>query len=531
MFKLKNFKRKFLSTNSDQRSIRSTNRITFDEKQVQLLTEWLDRLNKEGLIIITDQEDIVIQAGRKSDPNQQIFVNYNHIHSYMERKESIDHQTETISMQDLARILLEFDYVYESSGQLSFSAHTITTDNNQFKWFKSIVHQAQPNRKSSQTDVKLFDGENTQILSIPSEYLTPTNDTQIVARYLLENGQIRYDVDHRTFAYRYIPPDLLLDDQRDSSERISQRQLLSFHIRDIQVDQKKKSIRLQFHHRMNEDLILPTGWYDQIAEHRFDRDYILDILLANGGVVSRNQLVFMGRSFLLEESQNDSIFPSMKSMNFSWKEKIDLIRRYINLIIEIDAVKKDQTNQLILLQNDADGRRLYFTPEHSSLIEKNQFRREDVIHVLLKHSQIKQDQYDKWFLTYNNQSIQLPSSVLPTQRNDSRISSSSDQYRPRFDEVFPSNRTPANIKKDSIQGFDNIIDYMCRHGLVTWDKSSNVIRLHFADQNLLLPISHLRSMVDPRLASSANAHLPFTSRQLSEWLRKNSYITRQNSSQ
>lgn len=514
MFKLKNFTRKFRSLKSDDDDEPSPLNIrrTFDDKQVRLLTEWLDRLNKERLVIITDQDDIVIQAGGKSDPNQQIFVNYHHIHRYMERKESTD-QTQTIAMMDLARILLEFDYVYESSGQLSFSAHTIATDNNQFKWLKSIIHHAQPNRTLSQTDVKLSDGENTQTLAIPSEYLTPTDDTQIIARYLLQNGHIRYDVDHRTFAYRFIPPDPLLDDRRDSSERISQRQLLSFHVRDILIDPKKKSIRLQFRNRMNEELSLPTAWYEQIANHRFDRDYILDILLANGGVINRNRLTFMGRSFVLDESQT----------NFSWKEKMDLIRRYIHLIIEMDAVKKDQTKQLILLQNDADGKKLYFTPEHSSLIEKNQFRREDVIHILLKHAQIRQDQYDRWFLIYNNQSIRLPSSVLPTRR----ISSGIEQYRPRFDEVFPSK----DIEKDSIQGFDHIIDYMCRHGLVTWDKSSNVIRLQFADQNLLLPIDHLRSVVDPRLASPTNAHLPFTSRQLSEWLRKNSYITRQKSIQ
>jgi hypothetical protein len=72
---------------------------------------------------------------------------------------------------------------------------------------------------------------------------------------------------------------------------------------------------------------------------------------------------------------------------------------------------------------------------------------------------------------------------------------------------------------------------MYRHGLVTWDKPSKLIKLHFSDQNLLVPIDHLRSIINPRIASSSsttNAVLPFTSRQLSQWLINNSYITKNN---
>ena len=550
MFKLKNLKRIFLPSPSEKRSSTSnenqssisssslsTNEVTFNEKQVQLLTQWLDRLNKEKLIILTDQDDIVIQAGGKADPNQQIFVNENDIHTYMQKKKAQQRKTtddsDTISMSDLARILLTFSYVYESSGQLSFPAHTIALDNNQLKWLKSIIHHVQPNSKSSQTDVKLSDGENTQILSISYEYLAPTNDKEIVARYLFKNGHIRYDVDNRTYAYRYIEPDPLLDDQQNSSERISQRQYLSFHIRDIHVDQKTKRIRIQFQHQTNEDLILPSQWYDQISHHRFDRDYILDVLLANGGVVHRNRFVFMGRSFVLEGSQqrNNSTSPSMKTIHLSWKEKTDLIHRFINLVMTMDAVKQDQSNGLLVLQNETDGEQLYFTSEHSTFIEKNRFRREDVIHILLKYSQIKQDQYNRWFLIYNNQSIQFPPSILPTETNHHRTSSLDRQYRPRMEQLFPpTGSSSSNIEKDFIKRYDELIDYMCRHGLVTWDKSSNLIRLHFADQNLLLPISHLRSMIDPRLFASTDANLPFTSRQLSQWLRNNSYITRRHNS-
>ncbi|CAF3723935.1 unnamed protein product [Rotaria sp. Silwood1] len=76
--------------------------------------------------------------------------------------------------------------------------------------------------------------------------------------------------------------------------------------------------------------------------------------------------------------------------------------------------------------------------------------------------------------------------------------------------------------------YHNTIDYMCRHNLVTWDKRLKLIKLHFADQTLLLPIDHLRSILDPRIMASSSTVedvLPFHSRQLSQWLLNNSYMT------
>ena len=256
MFKSKKSKQKHLRSNSETRSsipndyesiysptLSRNNNMTLDENQVRLLTNWLEKLNKEKLIIITDQNDIVVMPEGKNDQTQQIFVNCNHIDDYIERRINKSH---IISMFDLAQILLLFGYVTESSGQLSFVAETIASDSNELKWLRSIIQDARPNSKSNETHVKLFDGENTQVLSIPYEFMTPTNSIQIVANYLFRNGHVRYDVDTGTYAYRYVEPDSLLDDKIKSPERIRQHQFLSFHIREIHIHKKKSicSIRI-----------------------------------------------------------------------------------------------------------------------------------------------------------------------------------------------------------------------------------------------------------------------------------------------
>ena len=251
----------------------------------------------------------------------------------------------------------------------------------------------------------------------------------------------------------------------------------------------------------------------------------------------------MGHTYSLQGESNinkinSTSMPSLssnyfKTVNLSLKDKTDLICQYIDLIIEMDGVKQDKTNQLLVLENDADGRKLYFTSEHSLFIKQNQFQRQHVIQILVKYSQIKQDQFDKLFLNYNNQYIRLPSSITSSysQNLNNRTYSSDQQMPPTIQQMFSSNaRSGSNSEQDFIKRYDYIIDYMCRHGFVTWDKTSNVIKLHFADQNLLLPINHLRSIINPRILSSSSSLkdgvLPFTSQQLSQWLRNNSYITR-----
>jgi hypothetical protein len=175
MFKLKNSERKHRSASSERRSLASSEdessvrypNVT-NPNQVRLLARWLNELNKENSITVTDQNDIVILPEGKSNLAQQIFVNYDDITSYMERQNTND--PKSVYMTDLACILLLYGYVRESSGQLSYAAHTIAIDSDELHWLKSIVHKAQPDVKTSETRVELFDGENVQLLFIPHEY-------------------------------------------------------------------------------------------------------------------------------------------------------------------------------------------------------------------------------------------------------------------------------------------------------------------------------------------------------------------------
>lgn len=543
MFKSKkNSKEKFRSRSQEKPSSKSETNVRLDEKQVNILTKWLDQLNKEKLIIVTDQNDIVIMVGGRNDPAQQLFVNCNDIDDYLDNK-AVNFKTrdksDIISMSDIARILLKFGYVTESSGQLSFAAHTIALNNDELTWLKSIIRDAVPDSRSRVTQVRLFDGENDEILSIPYEYMSPTNDTNVIANYLFRNGDIRYDVDNGTYAYRYVEPDILLDEYVKSPQRISQHQFLSYHIEKIHVDQRNKRIELQFRHELNRNLVLPDGWFRQIADHHFDRDYIIDTLLANGGVINQNAFVFMGRTYSLEapritKTNSASVLDTpLKIVNLSSREKNDIIRQYVNLVVDKDGTKLDESNQLLLLLNPADGRRLYFTPEHSEYIRRNGCQRLDVIQILVNYALIKQSEYGYWLLYYNNQYIRLPSSIVYLYNLDQLNHSRDRRASLNIQQSLPSNpRTTIvnNGESMSLERYHNIIDYMCRHGLVTWDKPAKVIKLHFTDQTLLLPIDHLRSIIDPRALNSSYTgnDLPFTSRQLSQWLINNSYITRKN---
>ncbi|CAF4088596.1 unnamed protein product [Rotaria sp. Silwood2] len=530
--------------------------MILDESQVSLLTQWVDQLNREQLIAITEQNDIVIMAGGENDYAQQIFINYHDVNAYMEVKtgnRKIIDETEVIKMSDIARILLKYRYVIESSGQLSFNAQPIAPDRNELTWLQSIVHTVQPDPESRENHIKLFDGNNMQLLCIPWEHMAPTDDVRAVATYLFQNGNVRYDVDTGTYAYRYVEPDILLDEKAKSPERIAQHQMLSFHIHHVYVDEKNERIELEFLDKATQRLVIPSRWYGQVFAHNFDRNYIIDALLANGGIIDRGTFIFMGRAYSLQVPYAATVkshsFSSLnlKTVNLSSKQKNDLICRYIDLVIEQDGVKQDNINDLFLLENANDGCRLFFTPEHSQLLRQNQFRRLDVIDVLVKHGQIKEDESGDWLLYYNNQFIRFPSSMIQSSTTSSQnmnniIHSPNQQFRHDIQQTSrsirrttsaghfePQHRTPIvqETQPESPTQYHNTIDYMCRHNLVTWDKRLKVIKLHFADQTLLLPIDHMRSILDPRvMASSSTAKdvLPFNSRQLSQWLLDNSYM-------
>ena len=134
-------------------------------------------------------------------------------------------------------------------------------------------------------------------------------------------------------------------------------------------------------------------------------------------------LLIMIHLFLMDEiihykfhvySSTSTPTTNLQSLKLSTKQKQEIIERYVELINKQDGIKRDNTNNLLLLENLSDGSQLYLTPEHSEYIHQNQYRRQDVIRLLNKHGQIKQDEFGNWLLYYNNQYIQLPSSIIPT---------------------------------------------------------------------------------------------------------------------
>lgn len=98
---------------------KKSNRSNLDENQLQLLVKWLDELNHNDLIRLTDDNDLVVMIGGKNDLNQQIFIYSKHIDFYM-RNEMNDEYPIVIQMSDIAKILIEFNYIKQISGQWVF---------------------------------------------------------------------------------------------------------------------------------------------------------------------------------------------------------------------------------------------------------------------------------------------------------------------------------------------------------------------------------------------------------------------------
>ncbi|CAF1638789.1 unnamed protein product [Rotaria magnacalcarata] len=569
---LKNFKEKYLklavakpqlTSNESRSSLTSSCDVLLDRNKVNLLAKWLDHLNQQRLITITEQNDIVIMAGGENDQAQQIFINHDDVNAYLETKANKSNKIneyEILKMPDIASVLLIYKYVNDSSGQLVFSTQTIPSDGHELTWLQSIVHSVQPDPQSRETYVKLFDGDSMQSLSIPWEYMAPTDDLRAVANYLFQNGHVRYDIDTGVYAYRYVEPDILLDKKADSPERTAKHQMLSFHISRIHVDEKRERIELEFLNKVNQRLTVPSSWYRQISAHHFDRYYIIDALLANGGIISGDNFLFMDHVYSLKvpgattTMAHSTVASNLKTVNLSSKQKSDLVCRYIDLIIEQDGVKHDNYNDIFLLENANDGSQLYFTQKHSQWIRQNRFQRLDVIYILAAYGQIKEDKSGNWLLYYNDHFIQLPFSIIRSFKIASQnvgysTHSLNEQYLRDIQPISQTTRIrtttppinnrnaqfgaylPSETQANFLKRHHNTIDYMYRHNLITWDKRLKLIKLHFSDQTLILPIDHLHSILDPRVMSSSSSSsstvddvLPFTSRQLSQYLINNSHM-------
>ena len=547
MLKLKNLKQKFFQPASKKlrltgnKNSSSLNR-TLSEDQVISLTQWLDQLNRQQLITITEQNDIVIlpngddeQEQQQQQQQQQIFINHDDVDVYMENKINTSQpsdEPEIIGMHDIARILLQFDYIQYANGEFTFGQQRIALDRNELIWLRSIIRGVRSEADNRETAIDLFDGENTQVLHIPYEHMRPTNDPRIVADYLFQNGKVRYDVDTGNYAYSYVPPDIPLDDEDQSAERIGQRQLLSSHIRQIHTDEQNERIEIEFVHDPSNRLLLPTRWFRQAAQHNFDRSYIIDMLFANGGIIDRDTFIFNGRTYSLQIPRVPSASSSManlQTIKLSSKQKQEIIENYVESINKQDGIKLDNTNNLLLLEDLNDGSQLYFTPEHTRNIQENQYRRQDVVRLLAKHSQIKQDEFGNWLLNYNNQYVQIPSSMIP-----SIINNKSNVIRSlgrRFTRPIQPNtieedndaefraRIAQETQAEFIERYHGTINYMCRNGFVTCNRRLKVVQIHFSNNTLAIPVEKLRSIIDTRTFNTGPENvLPFSSRQLSQWL-------------
>ncbi|CAF5009004.1 unnamed protein product, partial [Rotaria socialis] len=203
------------------------------------LIQWLNGLNQQKSIEITEQNDIFIHATNEQNQQQKIFIKHEHIDAYMKTKHN-NKIVDIVDIDDIANILCSYNYVQYSSGQLIFPIQNIILNTNELRWLQSILHSIQPNEQTKQSDIELFDEHDAQILRIPFKYMSPTNDRQIVANYLFQNGLIQYDINTGHYIYRYIPPD---ESSPTTEEYTNQNQLLSSQIREIHVDKTNQSIQ------------------------------------------------------------------------------------------------------------------------------------------------------------------------------------------------------------------------------------------------------------------------------------------------
>ncbi|UJR21513.1 hypothetical protein I4U23_024599 [Adineta vaga] len=170
-----------------------------NDNHIQILSQWLQQLNDQQHIHINDDNDIHIYSNH---PNQQIFIKHEYVEEYMERKS----HAIAITMNDIARILFLYNFVQYSSGQLIFPEQQITLDTSELTWLQSIIRSIRLLDNIQETEIELFDGQDTQILRIPYEYMSPSDDVQIVTNYLFENGNIHYEVNTGNYAYVYNTP-------------------------------------------------------------------------------------------------------------------------------------------------------------------------------------------------------------------------------------------------------------------------------------------------------------------------------------
>ena len=444
------------------------------------LIQWLNQLCYQNLIRITKENNIIIYS------KQIIRIKYEHIHAYMKMKNKNDI---IIHTNDIANILLIYNYVKYSFNQLIFPIKKIILDINVLNWLQTIINSIYINENKQETEIILYDNQR---IIVSYEYMLPTNDREIIANYLYENGRMNYNMKTKTYSYYYISPDQRI-------EYKNQHQLISNNIKHIHIDQEKKCIEIEFIDQSNYYLQLPINWYEQIYEHYFNRSYIIDMLLTNDSILDYDRFIFNNQSYKLIRFDDLKIY----------KQKENLINYYVEFIHNYGRIQYDHRNYLLILENLIDQSKLYLTREHTKFIEQNQYQLENMKYLLNRYSHIEQDEFENWLLYYNNQCIQIPS--LNYNHNE--------HFQILNNELF--------------ERYYETIDYMYNHDLIHYDQQFKLFQLHFSNQILKIPIEYLQSIIDIRKFHLLNKNiLPFNSYQLSQWLLMNSdhiKILKQNS--
>lgn len=446
------------------------------ENHMDILIQWLNKINQEKSIDITDDNDIIIYITDEKHGEQRIFIKHENVDAYMKTKANKG-QNDVITIDDIVTILFTYNYVQYSAGQLIFPMQNIVIDTNELRWLHSIINAIHINDNKRETEVELIDGNNEEIIRIPYEILRPTHNKMIISNYLFLNGTIKYDPNSGNYIYRYIPSGE--ESPQITEEYKVQHELLSSQIRNIHVDQKNRTVEVEFIYEPSHYLPLPSNWYKTILENQFNRSYIIDMLLKYGGTFDQDSFIFNGHSYSLQPLDDSSI-----------KQKQNFIDYYVEYVNSKGEINYDNDNHILILENPTDSSKLYLTVEHSDFIKRNNYRREDMKAILVRHGEIKQDEFQNWLLYYNDQCVQLP---LIDETND-------------------------NDQNELLNQCHQLIDYMYNHNLITCNKRLKSIQLSFSNQTLTIPFNRLERILNLK----SNSPLPFTSHQLSQWLINNS---------
>jgi hypothetical protein len=236
------------------------------------------------------------------------------------------------------------------------------------------------------------------------------------------------DIAHILILYNYIQySNGQLRYKNETIRHSNEHEYLLSYIRHVHIDEIHQQIDIEFLHDPNHFLQLPSNWYQEISRQNFNRSYIVDRLLNNGGIIKDDHLSFNHHSYALK---------------FSSKEKENLIDSYVEFINNQGGIKYDNTTNLLLLENPSDGSELYLTKEHTKFIQQNQYRRQDMKYLLNKYSELKQDEFGNWLLYYNDQCVP----INPVHEQVHIAHSKSD---PNLKLLFPFNKSLRLIQKSS----------------------------------------------------------------------------------